>query len=120
MPNVLSVLIAMASDMDVDEPLDSDDLDPEHDPSSTEEVDDSEDDDDPREGLMTHLAAVNLRLADLEFGDVQASMWRSKLRAALGQLRKLGKQYQKAQREMAIAEAEQAWRAVWYDDSGRS
>lgn len=119
-PNVLSVLIAMASDMDVDEPLDSDDLDPEHDPSSTEEVDDSEDDDDPREGLMTHLAAVNLRLADLEFGDVQASMWRSKLRAALGQLRKLGKQYQKAQREMAIAEAEQAWRAVWYDDSGRS
>lgn len=117
-PNVLSVLVAMASDLDVDEPLD-DDLEADRDLSDVEDDEPDDDDDEPREGLMTHLAAVNLRLADLEFGDVQASMWRSKLRAALGHLRKLGKQYQKAQREMAIAEAEQAWRAVWYDDSDR-
>ncbi|NJL46047.1 MAG: hypothetical protein HC922_10755 [Leptolyngbyaceae cyanobacterium SM2_3_12] len=74
-------------------------------------------DEDPREGMMTHLAAINLRLSDIEFADVQASLWRSKLRTAMGRLRKLGKQYHQAQRELAIAEAEQAWRAVWYDDS---
>jgi hypothetical protein len=29
----------------------------------------------------------------------------------------VGKQYQKVLREMSIAEAEQAWRTVWYDES---
>lgn len=68
-------------------------------------------------GSMTHLAAINLRLSDIEFADVQASLWRGKIRTSLGRLRKVGKQYKKAQRELAIAEAEQAWRAVWYDNS---
>ena len=77
----------------------------------------SQDEEDAIQGMMTHLAAINLRLSDLEFADVQSSMWRSKLRTALGKLRKLGKQYQRTQRELAIAEAEQAWRTIWYDDS---
>ncbi len=115
-PNVLSVIVAMASAMEdalEEEDLESDALGDDQD----EEEEEEENNDDARDRLMTHLAAVNLRLADLEFGDVQASMWRSKLHAALGHLRKIGKQYQKVQREMAIAEAEQAWRAVWYDES---
>jgi hypothetical protein len=37
----------------------------------------------------------------------------------VGRLRKLGKQYQQAEGELAISQAEQAWRAVWYDDSAR-
>ena len=132
-PNVLNVLVAMAGSMaeaedDEDEAEDEDGqehLDDQgsrhhrdsfnrHDP---EDEDEDEDDEDSREGMMTHLAAVNLRLADLEFGNVHCSLGRSKLRATLGRLRKLGKQYQKVQRELAIAEAEQAWRAVWYDES---
>jgi hypothetical protein len=112
-PNVLSVLVAMAGNMD--DPLDEDASD--RDRLEDENDSEDEDEDDPREGLMTHLAAVNLRLADVEFGDVQASMGRSKLRTALGHLRKVGKQYQKVLREMSIAEAEQAWRTVWYDES---
>jgi hypothetical protein len=52
----------------------------------------------------------------VEFNDVQSSLGRSKLRTALGKLRKLGKQYQKLQRELAISSAEQAWRAVWYEE----
>lgn len=119
-PNVLSVLVAMASTME--DALEEDSLEadaPDDDNDDDDEDNDLQDNDDenPRESLMTHLAAVNLRLADLEFGDVQASMGRSKLHAALGHLRKIGKQYQKVQREMAIAEAEQAWRAVWYDET---
>lgn len=111
-PNVLSVLVAMAGNMDESLEEDDDDRD-----RLDDENEGEEDDDDPREGMMTHLAAVNLRLADVEFADVQASMGRSKLRTALGHLRKVGKQYQKVQREMSIAEAEQAWRTVWYDES---
>jgi hypothetical protein len=115
-PNVLNVIVAMANAMDdaleEEEDLEADSLEDDQDEDASED-----DDEDPRDRLMTHLAAVNLRLADLEFGDVQASMWRSKLHNALGHLRKIGKQYQKVQREMAIAEAEQAWRAVWYDET---
>jgi chorismate mutase len=118
-PNVLNVMVAISANLD-------ENLGQVMNQSSRnraeEEEDDDEDDEDEdelREGMMTHLAAINLRLSDIEFADVQASLWRGRLRNALGQLRKLGKQYQKAQREMAISEAEQAWRAVWYDDSPR-
>ncbi|MEY3297846.1 MAG: hypothetical protein RLZZ597_1106 [Cyanobacteriota bacterium] len=116
-PNVLSVLVTMADNLGDaldDESSLSDDRPEDLDEDDHEE---DEDDDDAREGSMTHLAAVHLRLADLEFGHVQSSLWRSKLRTALGHLRKLGKRYQKVQRELATAEAEQAWRAIWYDDN---
>jgi hypothetical protein len=111
MPNLLSVLVEMSSDMDND----ADEEDPEDDEDDFGP--ESQDEEDAIQGMMTHLAAINLRLSDLEFADVQSSMWRSKLRTALGKLRKLGKQYQRTQRELAIAEAEQAWRTIWYDDS---
>ncbi|MBW4481900.1 MAG: hypothetical protein KME14_05115 [Tildeniella torsiva UHER 1998/13D] len=110
-PNVLNVLVAMAGDMPAQ--FDRQETDDEG------ETDDSEDDDEALEGSMTHLAAIQLRLSDLEFGDVQTALWRGKLRTAVGRLRKLGKQYQRAERELAIAQAEQAWRSVWYDDSSR-
>jgi hypothetical protein len=34
----------------------------------------------------------------------------------LMQLNKLGREYQKRQRELKIAEAEAAWRASWFED----
>jgi hypothetical protein len=113
MPNLLNVLVEMAADMENEEDSDATDQQ-EDEPDNEEEL---ESDEDTMRGMMTHLSAVNLRLSDLEFSDVQSSVGRSKLRTALGKLRKLGKQYQRTQRELAIAEAEQAWRAVWYDDS---
>lgn len=112
MPNLLNVLVEMSSEMESD----SDREEADHDEEDSFEQD-SQDGEDAIQGMMTHLAAINLRLSDLEFADVQSSMGRSKLRTALGKLRKLGKQYQRTQRELSIAEAEQAWRAVWYDDS---
>jgi hypothetical protein len=115
MPNLLNVLVEMSSEMG--EGADQEDTDQDEDEAFDQDSQDSQDSEDAIQGMMTHLAAINLRLSDLEFADVQASMWRSKLRTTLGKLRKLGKQYQRTQRELAIAEAEQAWRAVWYDDS---
>ncbi len=110
-PNVLNVLVAVAGEV----PTEFDRQEAE----SEADVPEEEDEEEALEGTMTHLAAIQLRLADLEFGDVQTALWRSKLRTAVGRLRKLGKQYQRAERELAIAQAEQAWRAVWYDGSSR-
>ncbi|WP_035994292.1 hypothetical protein [Leptolyngbya sp. KIOST-1] len=114
-PNVLNVLVAMAGDVATE--LDRPESDGED--AQVEIADLSEEDEEALEGTMTHLAAINLRLGDIEFGDVQSALWRSKLRTAVGRLRKLGKQYQRAERELAIAQAEQAWRSVWYDDASR-
>lgn len=66
---------------------------------------------------MTHLVALNLRLSEIEFADTKVSLWRTKIREQLARLKKLGRQYQKLQRQRAIAEAEAAWRASWFDDS---
>ncbi|PSR12689.1 hypothetical protein C8255_26265, partial [filamentous cyanobacterium CCP3] len=111
-PNVLNVLVAMAGDV-------ASELERSGSEAEAEITEISEEDEEELEGTMTHLAAIHLRLGDIEFGDVQSALWRSKLRTAVGRLRKLGKQYQQAERELAIAQAEQAWRAVWYDDTSR-
>lgn len=119
-PNVMNVLVAVADDMS-EMPAEFEnsdrirvDLAPESDAG-----DRTEEEEEALEGTMTHLAVIQMRLTDLEFGDVQTALWRGKLRTAIGRLRKLGKQYQRGERELAIAQAEQAWRSVWYDDSSR-
>lgn len=103
-PNLLNMLIDLGDRFDDSDPEDEDE-------------DSDEDDQEERPRAMAHLVVLNLRLSDIEFAEPQASLWRGKLRAALGKLKKLGKQYQRKQREQAIAEAELAWRSVWYDDS---
>lgn len=65
---------------------------------------------------VTHIVAIHLRLAEIEFTDRAVAVWRQKLRNLSAQLQSLGKEYQKKQRERAIAEAESAWRASWFED----
>ncbi|MEP0869533.1 hypothetical protein NDA01_06945 [Trichocoleus desertorum AS-A10] len=65
---------------------------------------------------ITHIVAIHLRLAEIEFTDSTVAVWRQKLRNLSGRLQSLGKEYQKKQRERAIAEAESAWRASWFED----
>lgn len=71
-----------------------------------------------QELAMTKLMAINLRLLEIEFADATISSGRQKIRNLLVQLNKLGKQYQKYQRERAVAEAEAAWRASWVENEG--
>jgi len=109
-PNVLSVLVEVGGDRAED--------DTSSDPEQNDDDFDEElftDDDDDRE--MTHLVAINLRLADIEFADTQTALWRSKLQEVLMKLKRLGNPYQKLQREKAKADAEHAWRAVWFEES---
>ncbi|MHC5600018.1 MAG: hypothetical protein ACYTXC_29510 [Nostoc sp.] len=64
---------------------------------------------------LTQIMAINLRLGEIEFADVKLSSERRQIRNILVQLNKLGREYQKKHRERAIAEAEAAWRASWFE-----
>ncbi|AVH69442.1 hypothetical protein [Nostoc sp. 'Lobaria pulmonaria (5183) cyanobiont'] len=65
---------------------------------------------------LTQIMAINLRLGEIEFADVTLSSERKRIRSILVQLNKLGREYKKRYKEKAIAEAEAAWRASWFDD----
>lgn len=71
------------------------------------------DSEDEKPGL-TQVVAVRLRLSEIEFSDSATAAQRSKLRHLTGQLAKLGREYQRKQKERAIAEAETAWRSSWH------
>lgn len=71
---------------------------------------------DSEESSLTQLMAINLRLGEIEFADATLLSGRKQIRNILVQLSKLGREYQKKQRELKIAEAEAAWRASWFED----
>ncbi|PAX53484.1 hypothetical protein [Brunnivagina elsteri] len=70
----------------------------------------------PRRGNLTQIMAINLRLGEIEFADSVLSGKHKQIRMVVGQLQKLRRDYMKKQRERAIAEAEGAWRASWFED----
>ncbi|MEM1393089.1 MAG: hypothetical protein AAF757_06410 [Cyanobacteria bacterium P01_D01_bin.116] len=74
----------------------------------------SEEEEEPES--LTQIMALNLRLVEIEFADMKLSSERKQIRNILNQLNKLGREYQKKQRERSIASAEAAWRASWYED----
>ncbi|HIK05478.1 MAG TPA: hypothetical protein IGS40_12325 [Trichormus sp. M33_DOE_039] len=75
-----------------------------------------QDEQDPDAPSLTQIMTINLRLGEIEFADTTLANNRKQIREILGQLNKLGREYQKKQRERSIAEAEAAWRASWYED----
>lgn len=105
-PNLLNVLVEMGSDRRSEEEEEEEE----------EAFEEGDFDDDEGDREMTHLVAINLRLADIEFADTHTALWRSKLQEALHKLKRLGSRYQKLQQEKARAEAEHAWRATWYEE----
>ncbi|BAZ47913.1 hypothetical protein NIES4103_05180 [Nostoc sp. NIES-4103] len=64
---------------------------------------------------LTQIMTINLRLGEIEFADSALSSGRKQIRNILAKLNKLGREYQKKQRERAVAEAEAVWRASWYE-----
>ncbi|NJN22833.1 MAG: hypothetical protein HC812_18725 [Leptolyngbya sp. RL_3_1] len=104
-PNLLNVIVEIGGDRTEEEEEDDDDALAEALETELEAP----------ERTMTHLVAMNLRLADIEFTDTRTALWRSKIQEILKQLKKLSRHYQKLQQERAQAEAEAAWRAVWFE-----
>jgi Spy/CpxP family protein refolding chaperone len=86
-PNLLNLLVEIESDEDEDEPAPS----------------------------VTHIMAIKLRLSEIEFVDANLSAMRMNLRELLARLSQLKREYQKRQQELAIAQAEAAWRSSWYE-----
>jgi hypothetical protein len=62
---------------------------------------------------LPELAAISLRLSEVEFTDPTVSAWRGRLRQKLGELKILGVRYKKTQRSLETAKAEDAWRSSW-------
>lgn len=69
-----------------------------------------------KESQITKVTVIRLRLPEIEFANPMVSVERNKIRELLIQVNQLRKQYEKKQREMAIAQAETAWRASWYEE----
>ncbi|MEG4857232.1 hypothetical protein QUB75_05250 [Microcoleus sp. K1-B6] len=63
-----------------------------------------------------HFTAIKLRLSEIEFADAGTSAWRQQIRNLSVKLNSLGRDYQKKQRELAVVEAESAWRSSWFED----
>ncbi|MEG5163314.1 hypothetical protein QUB37_23285 [Microcoleus sp. AT3-A2] len=63
-----------------------------------------------------HITAIKLRLSEIEFADAETSAWRQQIRNLSVKLNSLGRDYQKKQRELAVVEAESAWRSSWFED----
>ncbi|MCT7948688.1 hypothetical protein NG798_02690 [Ancylothrix sp. C2] len=66
--------------------------------------------------MRSQLMAIHLRLSEVEFADAGAMGLRNQIRALERRLSQLGREFQKKQRELAVAQAESAWRACWFED----
>ncbi|MBD2075088.1 hypothetical protein H6F86_14515 [Phormidium sp. FACHB-592] len=75
----------------------------------------NDDDESPKHSVM-HIVAISLRLAEIEFAAPAVTAARSKIRSLFAQLKTLGREYRKKQRERSIAEAQAAWRSTWTED----
>lgn len=65
---------------------------------------------------VAQVTVIRLRLLDIEEADYGLRAWPSKLRGLNQRLNQLGREYQRKCKERAIAQSEQAWRAIWFED----
>jgi hypothetical protein len=63
-----------------------------------------------------HVTAIKLRLSEIEFANANTSAWRQQIRNLSVRLNSIGRDYQKKRRELAVVEAESAWRSSWFED----
>jgi len=76
----------------------------------------TDDEDDNEGGNLSQLITVHLRLSEIEFADPGVMGARHQIRNLVGRLHRLGRDYQKKQRERAVLEAESAWRSSWFEE----
>ena len=75
----------------------------------------SEEDLEDPESLL-QIIAIQLRLTDIEFASATLTLLRNKTRSLSARLKKLRQLYRRKSRERAIAQAQQAWQASWFED----
>ena len=62
-----------------------------------------------------NITAICLRRTDIEFAEPSLSIERQEINNFVGRISQIQKQYNNYERELAIAEAEAAWRASWFN-----
>ncbi|MGL5835579.1 MAG: hypothetical protein ACRC1Z_20465 [Waterburya sp.] len=62
------------------------------------------------------ISLLRLRLAEVEFSDHLVNAKRGQILNLMGKVKQLDSQYQAIQQELAIIEAQAAWRSSWYED----
>ena len=65
---------------------------------------------------LPDFVMIQLRLSEIEFAETNVAVWRSRIRKKMGRLKQVGHAYKDAERQLAIAQAEDAWRASWTND----
>ncbi len=65
---------------------------------------------------LPDFVMIHLRLSEIEFAETNVAVWRSRIRKKMGHLKQVGHAYKEAERQLAIAQAEDAWRASWTND----
>ncbi|HEY9638643.1 MAG TPA: hypothetical protein V6D14_34995 [Coleofasciculaceae cyanobacterium] len=76
----------------------------------------SETEGETEDSTLTRIIAIHLRLSEIEFTDPTLSAARNQIRSLSAKGSTLQRRYRKKQRERAVAQAEAAWRASWFDD----
>ncbi len=64
----------------------------------------------------TQISLLRLRLAEVEFADHLLNAKRGQIRNLLGKVKQLEGQYKAIEQELAVLEAQAAWRSSWYED----
>lgn len=73
--------------------------------------------DKPEDVTITPVTAIHLRLSEIEFSDPELSNQRHQIRNLMADLATIKQKYNKLTKELAIAQAESAWRSSWYEDN---
>ena len=65
---------------------------------------------------LPDFVIIHLRLSEIEFAETNVAVWRSRIRKKMAHLKQVGHAFKEAERQLAIAQAEDAWRASWTND----
>lgn len=71
--------------------------------------------DDEQSAMVSQVMALYLRLGEIEFAEPTLLSLRQRLRDLVNRLQRLARDYQAKCHERAIAQAQHAWRASWYE-----
>ncbi|MDX2240185.1 MAG: hypothetical protein NW224_05835 [Leptolyngbyaceae cyanobacterium bins.302] len=77
--------------------------------------DNDEENSSPPIAMVVQLVTVHLKLSEIEFADGTTTILRNRLRSLAARLKTLKQAFRKKERELAIAQAEAAWRSAWYE-----
>lgn len=68
------------------------------------------------DSTLMRIVAINLRLLEIEFADPTLNAGRNQIRKLSARVSSFQREYHKKQRELAVAQAEAAWRSSWFEE----